>query len=113
MDDGKYRSKDKSKQDSSFHQQTEFMKSINYPKEMQRSDFVTHACNAAKCQSEVEIFYPSHSIIYIGIGVTIVIECGTSPCLAILNDIQCKRPVVFVQVCNASFTKYPSPRHFI
>ncbi|CAM4831903.1 unnamed protein product [Rotaria magnacalcarata] len=69
LDDGKYRS-----------EQEEFRKIINYPKEMQRSDFVTYACSLEQCY-----------------GVTILIEGGTNPCLAILNDIQCKRPVVFVQ----------------
>ncbi|CAF4511710.1 unnamed protein product [Rotaria sp. Silwood1] len=80
LDDGKYRSQDKREESSSSEQQAEFMKIINYPKEMQRSDFVTHACEIEKCYS-----------------VTIVIEGGINPCLAILNDIQYKRPVVFVQ----------------
>ncbi|CAF1414384.1 unnamed protein product [Rotaria magnacalcarata] len=80
LDDGKYRSEHKHEEDSSSKQQSEFMKTINYPKEMQRSDFVTHACDREKCY-----------------GVTLVIEGGINTCLAILNDIQCKRPVVFVE----------------
>ena len=34
----------------------------------------------------------------IGFGVTIVVEGGINTCLAILNDIQCGRPVVLIQV---------------
>ena len=80
--------------------QDEVMKEINYPKEIQRSDFVTYACDKEECNSTIEVFYEPPSIDCVGYAVTIVVEGGVNPCLAILNDIRQKRPVVFVQVFN-------------
>jgi hypothetical protein len=62
LDDGKYRSQDICKEDWTSNQQAEFGKTINYPKEMPRSDFVTHACAKDKCKFNVKILYTVHRI---------------------------------------------------
>jgi hypothetical protein len=62
LDDGKYCSQETRKEDLSSNQQAEFMKTINYPKEIQRSDFVTHACYKKKCEFEMKMLYSSHCI---------------------------------------------------
>ncbi len=105
LDDGKYCNERRSKNESSSEQYEDFMKEINYPKEIQRSDFVTHACDTEKCEVEIKI-YNQYRFIFsmIGYAVTVVVEGGINPCLAISNDIQCKRPVVLVQVLNVSCT---------
>ncbi|UJR23620.1 hypothetical protein I4U23_026606 [Adineta vaga] len=61
-------------------QQAAFAETTKYPKEMQRSDFVNYAC-------EVDA---SHAV-------TIIVEGGINTCLAVLNEIQIKRPVIFIQ----------------
>jgi hypothetical protein len=97
LDDGKYLNERTSKQNE------ELMKEINYPKEIQRSDFVKYACDEEKCEFEIKIYHQYHSLFcMVGFGVTIVVEGGINPCLAILNDIQCGRPVVFIQVLSVS-----------
>ena len=105
MDDGKYT--------SDYIGQDEIMKEINYPKEIQRSDFVTYACDKQECNKTVERFCSPPSIDGIGYAVTVVVEGGINPCLAILNDIQRKRPVVFVQVFHIFCinTIHSSPLH--
>lgn len=41
----------------------------------------------------------------IGYAVTVLVEGGINPCLAILNDIQYKRPVVFIQVLSMLYIR--------
>lgn len=48
LDDGKYT--------SDYIGQDEIMKEINYPKEIQRSDFVTYACDKQECNKAIERF---------------------------------------------------------
>lgn len=47
FDDGKYFNNQGERNTASIQQ--EFSTLINYPKELQRSDFVTHACRAQDC----------------------------------------------------------------
>ncbi len=99
LDDGQYRNERTFKEESSTKQHADVTKELTYPKEMQRSDFVTHACEKEKCKLDTPTDYSYRSLFsMIGYGVTVVVEGGINPCLAILNDIQCKRPVVFVEV---------------
>jgi hypothetical protein len=85
---------------SSKQKQVEFVKMTKYPKEMQRSDFVDHACQ--KDNSELSSIRISFFLLVIyfsiGYGVTVIVEGGINTCLAVLKDIQSKRPVVFIQV---------------
>jgi hypothetical protein len=38
-----------------------------------------------------------------GYAVTIIVEGGINTCVAVLNDIQMKRPVIFIQVLAESY----------
>jgi len=58
LDDGKYLSKE----NWTSNQQVQFVKTINYPKEMPRSDFVIHACAKDNCEFNVKILYTFHRI---------------------------------------------------
>jgi hypothetical protein len=78
--------------------QTDFAETTKYPKEMQRSDFVDHACREDKSESSFMLFYLSDISFFTGYAVTIIVEGGINTCLAVLNDIQMKRPVIFIQV---------------
>jgi hypothetical protein len=65
---------------------------------MQRCDFVDRACREDKSESSFILFYLSHISFSTGYAVTIIVEGGISTCIAVLNAIQMKRPVIFIQV---------------
>jgi hypothetical protein len=83
---------------SSKQRRADFAKTTKYPKEMQRSDFVDHACREDKSESSFILLYLSDISFSKGYAVTIIVEGGINTCLAVLNDIQMKRPVIFIQV---------------
>ncbi len=82
---------------SSQRRQADFAKTTKYPKEMQRSDFVDHACREDKSEYSFVTFYLSETHFFTGYAVTIIVEGGINTCLAVLNDIQMKRPVVHLR----------------
>jgi hypothetical protein len=82
---------------SSKQREAHFAKTTGYPEEMQRCDFVDHACREDKSESSFILFYSSEISFSTGYAVTIIVEGDISTCLAILYDIQMKRPVIVIQ----------------
>lgn len=99
LDDGRYGSRESSKKDASSREQNKLAKTTIFPKEMQRSDFVTHACEKDHSKSNTERGRMRQDYFNdVGFGVTVVVEGGINACLAILNDILHRRPVIVIQV---------------
>jgi hypothetical protein len=75
-----------------------FATTTKYPKEMQRVDFVSCACEKDKSKHFISNIPFIQTPLITGYAVTIIVEGGINTCVAVLNDIQMKRPVIFIQV---------------
>lgn len=89
---------EETRESSSNQQHTDFVKTTQYPKEIQRVDFVDYACKVDDSKIEFIIVSLYEFTYYVGHAVTIIVEGGINTCVAVLSEIRKQRPVIFIQV---------------